>query len=291
MSHIHSVAMLASFNVSQWTARKVDKAKSAELTDTNKANSKLAHVSKKLVKCEELDGINKLVTSVREKHKALTSPWTENGARILSAMNYRPYRDMIEENEKRFWPLVNAFVRSYPAIRDSAAAEYSALGQLFSLRDYPAADRIAAKFAWHSEIFEIPNEADFRVDIGDSEVARIRADIEATNKTRFANATVDMFERVHEVVSTMANGLSEFQPEKTGKDRGIFRDSLVTNVADLVAALPGLNFTGDARVQTLIEDMKALIVAPEALRLDNALRADVTAKAKDMIEAVSLFMA
>lgn len=288
-SHIHSVAMLADFHASQWTARKVDKPETEKVLVANNAATKSAHVSKRLVKSDELDAIAKCVAQARAFHKQMTSPWSQDGARILSVANYHAYVEGMERFETQFETLVPAFVAAYPEIRDNAA---SVLGSLFKISDYPQPSRIAAKFAWNSKIFGLPNESDFRCDIGDAEIARVRSQITSEVNERVSLATVDIFERIHAVIAPLAEKLDAYRPELTGAAKGTFRDSALENVAELVALIPGLNFTGDARVSTLCNDMAAMIAAgPQAMREDARLRADTVAKAKAMVEAVSDLMA
>jgi hypothetical protein len=284
--------MLADFSVSQWTARKVDKARSAELTDGAKANSKAAHVSKKLVLSDTLTEINALVMQARLFHMKLTSPWFDSGARILSVANHSAYMTGMEAFQAKFNPLVSRFVADYPAIREDAAREFIALGKLFDVNDYPQPSRIAAKFGWRHRIFPVPTAADFRVDIGQNAVQRVRMEIEATLAERANAAVIDVFERVHETVAHMVEKLDAFDPNKNGKDRGTFRDTLVENVRDLVSILPGLNFTGDSRVNQLADAMSHLVEHDaETLRSDDRARRDTIANAKAIVEAVSDFMA
>jgi hypothetical protein len=301
-SHIHSVAMLADFHVSEWTARKVDKPESDKVKAANRVtDDKAAHVSKKLVKSDELDAIKKLVGQARAYHKRLTSPWANEGARILSVANYRPYHDGIFDTdgtllehgmdwyEEEFERLVPLFVNRYPEIRDNAA---SVLGDLFKISDYPQPSRIAKKFAWHSRIFGLPNETDFRCDIGDAEIARVRAQITQETNERFTLATIDCFERALTPLAKLVESLDGYRPELSGAAKGTFRDSATDNIATVIAELPGLNFTGDKRITDLCDAMAELIKpGPQAMRDDGRLRADTVAKAKRMVEAVSDLMA
>jgi hypothetical protein len=294
--------MLADFHVSQWTARKVDRPETDKvLAANNVTDGKAAHVSKKLVKSKELDAIATLVGKARAWHKHMTSPWANEGARILSVVNYRPYHDgtfnedgSVNERgmdwyESEFERLKPLFVAAYPDIRDNAA---SVLGGLFKLDDYPQPSRIAAKFAWHSRVFGLPDESDFRCDIGDAEIARVRAQITQETTARFTLATIDCFERALEPLAKLAEALDGYRPNLTGREKGTFRDSATDNIAAVIAELPGLNFTGDSRVTKLCEDMAALIQpGAQAMRDDGRLRAETVAKAKTMIEAVSDLMA
>jgi hypothetical protein len=301
-SHIHGVAMLADFHVSQWTARKIDKRESDKVKAANKVtDDKAAHVSKKLVKSSELEAIATLVGKARAWHKLMTSPWANEGARILSVAHFTTYHEgtrdeqgaVIEHGmewyESEFERLKPLFVAAYPEVRDNA--QY-VLGDLFDINDYPQASRIADKFRWNARIMPIPNAADFRVDVGDEQVARIQAGIEATLTERVSLATADCFERAFVPLAKLVEHLDAYRPELTGAAKGTFRDTATQNIADVVALLPGLNITGDKRVTDLCQSLADLIKpGPQAMRDDSRLRADTVAKAKAMVEAVSDLMA
>ncbi len=291
-SDLATKAMLVDFSASQWTARKIDKAKSAELTTANQAKEKSAHISKKLVQSQTLAAIATLVSQAREFHYANTLPWLDNGARILPAKRHPVYLAQMEKFEEQFWPLVDRFEREYPAERARAAERYVALGQLFNHDDYPQTTRIRQKFGWRNRFLPLPAEADFRVDIGQAAIDRVRATITETVQTAASNAVRDMLERTHSVVATMVEKLTAFEPSKSGADRGIFRDSLVTNVRELVDLLPDLNFTADPRIDQLVNAMQALCEHDaEDLRASDNLRTKVLSAAQDIAQSVSDFMA
>jgi hypothetical protein len=291
-SHLSSVAMLVDFSASQWTARKIDKARSAELTDANKAHEKIAHVSKKLVVADTLQAISALVTRARDFHKSVTSPWLDNGARILSAKMHSHYTAEMERFESEFWPYVETFIRNYPSYIDQAAREHVALGKLFNRDDYPKETRISGKFAWRNTFLPIPDAADFRVDIGQAQIDRIKADITDQMNAATVNAVRDVFERAHDMVGRMVEALNGFDPSKSGKERGIFRDSVVDNIRELVDLMPGLNFTDDKRIAALCDDMRALTEHDaNTLRESDNIRATIAARANDMVQQISDFMA
>src|SRR5215471_21757118 len=127
MSHLSNVAMLVDFSASQWTARKIDKARSFELTEANKAAEKSAHVSKKLIVADRLQKIATIVTRARDFHKSRTSPWLDNGARILSARGHAAYVEGMERHESEFGPEVKLFCDEFPLYVEQAAQEHVAL--------------------------------------------------------------------------------------------------------------------------------------------------------------------
>lgn len=291
-SILSSAAMLCDFSVSQWTARKIDKAKSLDLTEAHKAKDKSAHISKKLIDAPTLKEIAKLVTQARELHKELTSPWFENGARILSAPMFHRHKDGLEAIQEKFGPLADQFEREYPSLIYEASREHDALGLLWNESDYPKVTRIRSKFAWRVSYFNLPDEADFRVDIGQDAIDQVKSQITSTVNSMAANAIRDVMERAHEVVASMVESLTKFDPEKSGKARGTFRDTLVTNIRDLADIMPGLNFMGDARIDQLATTLRELtMVDAEQLRASDNIRTGTLAKAIEIQQAVSNFMA
>lgn len=291
-SILSSSALLVDFSASQWTARKIDKAKSADLTEAHKAKDKSAHVSKKLIQADTLQAIAMLVTQAREFHKNNTSPWLDNGSRILSAKRHAAYMAGMEKFEEQFWPLVRLFVANYPRYIEEAARQHTALGLLFNADDYPKTTRIEGKFGWRVTPTTLPDAADFRVDIGQSAIDRVKAQITETVNAAATNAVRDCFERAHDAVARMVESLNAFDPTKSGKERGTFRDTMVTNIRDLADILPDLNFTGDARIDQLAVSLRDLTsVDAEQMRASDNIRAGVAQKAMEIVQAVSDFMA
>jgi hypothetical protein len=66
------------------------------------------------------------------------------------------------------------------------------LNRLFDPQDYPAPDRIHQKFAVRRHFLPVAQPDDFRVRLGDAELARIRAEIEAHTAGLVANANRDL---------------------------------------------------------------------------------------------------
>jgi hypothetical protein len=127
---------------------------------------------------------------------------------------------------------------------------------------------------------------DFRVRLGEAEVAHIRAEIEARNAELVADANRDLWQRVQAVTRRLVERLSAFAVEPgSGIRLHPFRDSLIENVRDLLDILPRLNITGDARIEQVRQDLARQVARhePESLRQDPALRAAVIDAAGDIL--------
>jgi hypothetical protein len=178
---------------------------------------------------------------------------------------------------------VRDFVASYPTYVETAR---TALNGLFDPKDYPAPGRIAEKFAVRRHFLPVAQADDFRVQLGDAQVARIRAEIEARNADLVANATSELFQRVQAVTSRLVERLSAFEVDPVAGTRlHPFRDSLIENVRALLEIMPRLNITGDARIEQVRQDLAEKVARhdPETLRADHALRAEVVDAASGIL--------
>jgi hypothetical protein len=111
----------------------------------------------------------------------------------------------------------------------------------------------------------LPIVEDFRIDLGDQEVDRIRENIAAEIADRFAAATRNIYDRI-------ADQLRKMKERLTTKD-AVFRDSLFENLLSLIDLLPKLNIGNDPRISEICEDLKGIYTAPETIRQDDTLRA------------------
>jgi hypothetical protein len=276
-------AMLVSLSVSIWSARKHDVRISDKVAAEHGADRSMGRYSKHLIRRELLAAVNAANTALREHHNLNTLAWGDDGIRILPAANYLGYQARQQTLEDGFGRAVRDFVASYPAYVETAR---SALNGLFDSKDYPVPGRIAEKFAVRRHFLPVAHPDDFRVRLGNAEVARIRAEIEAHTADLVANANRDLWQRVQAVTSRLVERLSAFEIDPANGSRvHPFRDSLIENVRALLEIMPRLNITGDARIEQVRQDLAATVAChePETLRENNALRAEVVDAASGIL--------
>lgn len=289
MNAIHSKAMLAGINISVWSARKLDKPATVKVNNDAGANSDVARVNKSLVSRHALAEITEIGNRARRSFYARTLPWADSGNRILSALAHPDFMADMRSVKNDFDAAVAKFVAGYPDFVSQARSDMSGL---FDANDYPEPGEIAARFGFRHRIWPMPNAADFRVEIGDAELARVRAEIGADFADAINDAVKDVYSRIADCVGGMAEKLNAFAPEKEGKARGTFRDSLVDNVRELVKILPSLNITGDAALAGIAVKMESLCFHDaDDLREDATLRQTIADKAREITEAVSEYLA
>ncbi|TJW14420.1 MAG: hypothetical protein E5W82_10615 [Mesorhizobium sp.] len=291
-SAIGQKAMLAGLKISMWAGRKLDKKITAEVNQSHGAAADAARVTKSLVSKQALADILRIQNAARMAHYARTLPWADSGARILCNAGYAAYGDELRKLEYEFFDAVDAFVSGYADYVDAARLE---LNGMFKADDYPAVSDIRGRFRFERSIWPMPSAPDFRVDMVEGEADRIRADIQRQFDVAIRAATRDVFERINETVGHMVEKLRAFVPhsgKKGDKAEGVFRDSLVENVRDLVALMPSLNVTGDAVLDGIAKRMETLCkFDAEALRDDKQARQDTADAAAGILADISDFLA
>jgi len=103
-----------------------------------------------------------------------------------------------------------------------------------------------------------------------------------------------VFERIAGHAEHIMKRLREYKPAQgEGRADNIFKDSLVYNIKELAELLPGLNITGDVRIDKLQEQLLEQLVSnpPEILRADDKVRASTANKAEEILKKVKSFMA
>ena len=276
-------AMLVSLSVSVWSARKHDSRISDKVADDHGADRSMGRYAKHLIPRERLSEVNAANTALRDHHNANTLAWSDDGTRILPAANFFAYQHHQQGLETRFARAVADFVKGYPAYVEDAA---KSLKGLFNPRDYPAPDRIAGKFGVRRDFLPVAQPDDFRVRIGDAEVSRIRAEIEARNDELVMTARRELWQRVQEVTAKLAARLDAYHsPSPDGVRAHQFRDSLVDNLRGLLDLMPRLNLTDDRELERVRRFLAENVACHEAdtLRESPVLSAKVIDSATEIL--------
>lgn len=257
-------AMLMTLSISQWTARKHDKHASSEI-EKNHGAKNAGRFNKLLVDADALKPIASAANALREYHNKNTLPWTDDGRRLLPSKLFMQYTQDMRKLKDTFNTRVREFVDGYPALVQAARQR---LGTLYDPRDYPDVTKIALKFYVSIDPEPVPSASDFRVDVGETEMARVRQEIEDAVRSRQEKAVHDLFGRVREVVGIMHERLSD--------PKAVFRDSLVDNVKSLHGLIPALNLTDDPLLIQLHKEMEPLAnVNPRTLRISTFKRREI----------------
>lgn len=271
--------MLATLHVKCWSGKMQDRKATKEIEDLHNAN----HAGKFVKNLVRGDGILKelksLAGEIRTYHYAKSLAWNDNGDRLLPAKLYFEYLNKMNEMKQKFLSLAADYATNiYPEEIEEAKQR---LNGLFQESDYPTPAGVLAAFSVECKIMPVSEASDFRVDITEDEVDRIKTQITEHLKESESVAVGDTLDRIKSCLSAMVERLS--QPE------AVFRDSLVTNIQDLVKVLPALNLFEDARIGKLCDEMKTLAAfSPSVLRNNESARHQAAERAKQLLSEYGL---
>lgn len=271
-------ALLVKQSISNWGGHKYDRKVSKEVNDAHNATDEAGRYNKRLVTKEALKDVRKLAGQARLLHYEMTLPWEDGGHRLLPADLYFDYIKEQKKIKDEFMKAAGEFTSNYTGyIQD--AKKY--LGDLFSESDYPPADSIEYKFAFETSFMPFPVKEDFRVALGENEVERIQSDMEDHINGLLASATLDVWERAYKVVENMYSRLQDTD--------ALFRNSLVSNIRELVDMLPALNVINDPKLNKLQREMKKKLCQfePDQLRNNETARKDTAQHAKDILDSMA----
>jgi hypothetical protein len=275
-------ALLAALNISEWRGRRRDKEVTDRVAKEHGADRKAGCYTKTLLPKAFLARLAQVRTEARTLHHELTLPWCDDGFRILPVDLHLTYMERQQALRTRFESAVSDFLAAYDQAKTAAR---ESLGSLYREADYPSSSRLRGAFAFEVHLQPLPAGHDWRIDLPEAAVERIRLQLEARLEHSQRLAMADLYSRLAAVVSRMATTLSE--PAK------IFRNTLVGNVRELCALLPSLNIAGDENLSSLAReiDLRLARLDPALLRLDPSSRQSAAVDAAAMLETITARLA
>lgn len=274
MTDLSTRALLTTLNISQWTARKYDRAESKEVSVRHGTNIDVARVNKSLLPlARQLDTVHKITGQARNYYLQNSLPWME-GVRIIPSDAYLAFAQNLSEIKLGWQTAVEDFVGEYPKLRENARLF---LNTLYNDADYPEPDQVRHRFDFTASFMPVPGVQDFRVSLSNSAVSHLKAQLEEQIQTSLGVAMQEAWDRVYKTVEHAYERLSD--PE------AIFRDSLVENAVELCSILPSLNFTKDPRLEKARQGLESSLCAhdPKTLRKDEGARHAVAMKLSEIM--------
>lgn len=254
---IQTRAVLVSLRLTGWTARTGDEAATQDVIARASAASGVARVMKQLVAKTEVSTLQKNTTRVRRAHYELTLPWDDGGKRLLPIDLHDRYQKTMDELIDKRARSLKRFLSRYTQAKEKAREE---LGKLYDEDDYPTREEIQDKFQAVYEFTPVPSSGHFIADMADADAKKIKDSIDAGVKARVDGAVTDVYRRLGEAIQNVAEKLA---PDDEGKPK-IFRDSLLTNLKDLLDLMGPLNVAKDPALELLRDKVRGYIDGVEA---------------------------
>lgn len=275
---ISNSSMLVEMNISVWTGQKVDRGATIKVTDEARATTDAGLFRKNLMAGTTLrKEIADYAALCRTWHNGRTLPWSDKGSRLLPTSMFFDYKKEVNARRSYFDSKVAQFVEHYDDLVD--AAERS-LGDLFNANDYPSAEEVRSKFGFRLVFSPVPESNDFRIDVGNSELAELREQYESAYESRVKEAMKTAWDKLHDVLSTMSEKLTEPEGEKPK----LFHGTFVSNITDMCQLLTHLNIANDPELEMARRELERAVANVDIadIRSDPGLRVDL----KTQVDAV-----
>jgi hypothetical protein len=266
--------MLVEFNASVWTARKLDKSTTDEVTTNKHAAKDAARVNKHLLAGRtELEVIQQAVGRARQYVYDNTSPWSDSGLRLLPNTRFIKFAERMNEFDEEIAALVKAFIVIYPSL---ITAQAMALGDMFRRDDFPTPNDLVTKFSFRVNYMPVPTAGDFRVDVGNKAQEELKAKLESLTQERIDYAMADVRARLGERLKRISDRLTTDYVQGEAKTRR-FHDTLVDGALEMCDLAKSLNIINDPALETARRELEQLLVGvtPSELRKDETIRQDV----------------
>jgi hypothetical protein len=279
---IHTRAMLVWLQIGTWSARKYDKQATAKVTADHHAAADSARVNKSLLPGDATayKALTSLAGSIRAEHYTNTLAWADEGWRLLPVANFQNYTAWYRGQKTAYAAALADFCQEYPSLRAGAPAR---LNGLYRASDYPETIDMASRFTLDVQFSPVPAAGDIRLDLAADQRAIVEASITGRVEQATAIAMRDAWTRLHDVVSHIAERLSD--------PTAVFRDSLIENARAAVDSLKRLNVTNDPDLERMRARVEAELTktAPDVLRSAPMFRQDTAERAKDIMTSMAGF--
>ncbi|MCY4442814.1 MAG: hypothetical protein OXE53_21715 [Deltaproteobacteria bacterium] len=254
-------AMLVGLHISAWSGRLYDREASDHVAAHHDASASAGRYNKRLLPKAAFSALTATMSEARTRHYANSLPWDDKGSRLLTVANYERYTELMDGLRERVVRQRARFIEDYDHYVAQARLD---LGKLFRIEEYPSKETLQDRFSISYRITPVPDADHFIARLASDDTDRVKRDIERHVEEQLHDAVGDLYRRLAEAVERVSERLNE---DENGKPL-VFRDTMISNIRDLVDVVPRLNIFGDQRLASLCEQVKDRIagVEPDSLR-------------------------
>ena len=284
MTHLSDRALLVQLNISQWSARKLDKKATREVATSNYASLDVGNYNKKLLPMSDsLANIHTMTGDIRKEFYTNTLPWGLENTHMLPTTNYLSFMTTFRRRKSEWELTVNKFLTDYPSLQHTAQRF---LGNLYNSEDYPHVRDLRDKFSMDLVVLPVPTN-DFRVQLADDELAGIHADIQRRIEESSGLAMKEAWQRLYDRVKHMVERLAKLDDPKSR-----FHESTLEHVTELCTILPRLNFTDDPHLEAMRQEVEGKLagLSKDAVVNDPVFRQTKIDEASDIMARMGAFM-
>ncbi len=246
---IENRAILVSVHLTKMSGACIDKKITEQVLHQEYASGSAGKWSTDLFPNGALKPISKVDGDIRKYFIDQTLPWADSGVRLLPQSRFMEYSNELSNFSVIRDQKVDEFFNNYDYhIREAQRT----LGGLFRSEFYPSENAARKKFKFSSDVQPVPSSGDFRTDAPKDEIKAMEESLAAKMERAAELAERDLAERLAVPLAKMVEKLNA--PTEDGKSP-IFRDTLITNIRDIVEKIPSFNITGNPAFDALHKSM------------------------------------
>jgi hypothetical protein len=241
-------AILVAFHRKAWSPTARDADLERDTKDRHQYNGD-ATIRKVLIDKTFLAEWNANARAAKVFHKSMTLPWTDRGFRVLLAQNIEKYTNGMAEFQATSERLAVELQGRWPTIIEHSKTLWP--DALYDETNYPTTDEILGLFQIGWDERPVPTAGDFRLaNVNDAMRSRMQENLEKAVAASIEQAMAEPWLRLTEAVQRMLGTLTE---------GGRFEYTMLTHLASVASAIPGLNLTNDPALAEISDDINALL--------------------------------
>lgn len=271
-------AMLCSLSITLPGQTKTDKRATEKLTTEASAQKDSARVQKKIWSGKSMSNLINCQQNARNWFYSITSPWGDEGTRILS-------NELYLKAVERFNGIKESFVQHSQEFSDSVQSHIDLAkesnGDLFNEADYPNTAQILDKCTMNLRLYPL-NISDWRISsLNDGEKARLEQENADLMNDAKKVVKQDLAER-------LGKPLKHFL-EKLQADKGKLHKSSLVKVRESIEMAGLMNVDNDKDIKELCDTIndQTRDMSIETIRENSARRADAEEKTKGLLDKLS----
>lgn len=272
--------MLLQLSFTNYEGNVRDTKAQAEVETTNNVRARnAARVYKSLfANCKELNAIISHKNAIKQRVKAMTRPWSDNGDRYVAIGAVPDLMAYLAEQADHRQGLVDNFLNRYDI--EIAAAAFS-IGNMFNRDDYPPRALVAHRFSMIYTLVPIP-ASDALAGATNEMMAGLRQQYEEAYTVRMQSVMMDSWERLYQMLTRLTRQL---EVASDGKKRSFHR-TMIPSILEECERLKSYNITNDPDLEQARQKLLDALtgVDTEDLRKDLDLRKVVRATAQELLD-------
>jgi hypothetical protein len=277
-------AMLVRVKITKWEAKKVEEEVTDEVNASKQAQRDAGQYVKDCMKHPLYKQLMARSRDIRNKIKAVTAPWTDEGEYLLPVSLYETVDKIAYDGINEVEALKKEIMADPKAIHEF---EKKRLGALYNKGDYPSMQEIVNKFTVKVLYYPVPDTDRFgRLGMRGEKLKKVEMELKKTYEDQVNIIRTDLWSRMYEVVAHLADRLKD-------KDT-TFKDVTIHKAIGVCDLLDQLNVIGDVDVKKMTKELREKFEGyqadPKVLRTDKKERKVAFKAADDLLKKMDGFL-